>query len=71
MEIKLIIDRFENEQAVLKFNSGETLTWPKAKLPENLKEGDVLQVELNKDGEATDDKHGQAKAILNELLNVD
>jgi hypothetical protein len=71
MNINLTIDRFENEQAVLKFDSGETLVWPKTKLPENLKEGDVLHLAINKNGEETASKHSQAKEILNELLNVD
>ena len=71
MNIKLTIDRFENEQAVLKFASGETLVWPKAKLPDNLKEGDILYLELSQNKQATADKHAQAKDILNELLKVD
>ena len=71
MNIQLTIDRFENEKAVLKFDSGETLVWPKSKLPENIKEGDVLKINIDSDSEATDSKHGEAKEILNELLNVD
>lgn len=55
----------------MKFDSGESLLWPKSKLPDNLKEGDVLQISVAKNGEATDDKNKQAKDILNELLNVD
>ena len=49
MNINLTIDRFENEKAVLKTKDNESIIWPKNKLPENLKEGDVI----GKEGKAT------------------
>ena len=39
----LVIDRFEGGFAVCESSSGEMITIPKTKLPENAKEGSVLK----------------------------
>ena len=67
----MIIDRFENEQAVLKDEKGRTIIWPKDFLPENLAEGDALDFRIAKDGAAGDERRADARDILNELLRSD
>ena len=41
-----IVDRFENDWVVLEIAEGETFNVPKAWLPEDAAEGDVLQLSL-------------------------
>ena len=68
MIISLTIDRFENGKAVLKTNDNETIIWPKNKLPDNLKEGSVLNFTIADDKYKEEDKKKLAKDILNEIL---
>ena len=67
----MIIDRFEDEKAVLKTAKGETIIWLKSMLPAGVKEGAVLNFSIYGDKEKEKDKKGLAKDILNELLNVE
>ncbi len=70
MEINLTVDRFEEDKAVLKTDKGETIVWPKDKLPAEASEGTVLVVKFLTDKDAEKDKRDQAKDILNEILDV-
>ena len=70
MNIKLTIDRFENDKAVLKIDDGDTIVWPKNKLPENAREGAVLNFNILTDAETEKDKRDLAKEILNEIMDV-
>ena len=69
MDIKLTIDRFEGGKAVLKTNDGDTIIWPKGKLPENIHEGSVLTVSIHTLAEKESKNKQLAKDILNEILN--
>jgi len=69
MEEKIIIDRFEDDKAVLKTKDNKTVIWPSAKLPENSKEGDVLIFTIQSENEKTAKNKELAKTILNEILN--
>lgn len=68
MKYTLIIDRFEQNQAVLKTNDNETIIWPKNKLPRDIKEGGVLIFNINTNAEVENDKRELARNILNEIL---
>ncbi len=69
MEIKLTIDRFEGEMAVLKTDDGQSIIWPKDKLPAEAHEGMILNFDILSDGETEKDKKILAKEILNEILD--
>ncbi len=71
MEIKIIIDRFEGDKAVLKTIDHQTIIWPKNKLPNDAKESGVLffNIQIDKDKEEQSKK--LAKTILNEILNTE
>lgn len=71
MIIKLTIDRFEGDKAVLIAESGEQIIWPKNKLPEQAREGMVLSFNIQNSEEAEKDKKELAKNILNEILNTE
>ncbi|MDO8261283.1 MAG: DUF3006 domain-containing protein [Candidatus Magasanikbacteria bacterium] len=68
MNIKLIIDRIENGQAVLKTDDNQTIIWPTSKLPEPVAEGEVLNLSINS-GKEQNNKQ-LAKDILNEILDT-
>ncbi|MFH1428034.1 MAG: DUF3006 domain-containing protein [Patescibacteria group bacterium] len=70
MTIKIVIDRFENDKAVLKTEDGQTIIWPKAKLPSDSKEGAVLNFIISSNQQTEDEKKEMAKNILNEILDV-
>ncbi|MCX6806632.1 MAG: DUF3006 domain-containing protein [Candidatus Berkelbacteria bacterium] len=65
---KAIVDRFEGEYAVLIFDDGKKIDWPKDKLPKNIKEGSVVWFSLTKDKEGEKKQRELAKEILNEIL---
>ncbi len=70
MMLKITIDRFENDQAVLKTEDNETINWPKEKLPKDANEGSVLLFNITYDAKSEADGKKLAKDILNEILNV-
>lgn len=67
MNIKLIIERIENGQAVLKTEDGQNIIWPTNKLPESAAEGTILNISIN-NKEQTNKQ--LAKDILNEILDT-
>lgn len=69
MEEKITIDRFEDDKAILKTSDSKTIIWPTQKLPENVKEGDVLIFTIHTENEKTAKNKELAKTILNEILN--
>lgn len=69
--LKATIDRFEGDLAVLSFDDGQKLNWPKSKLPKDIKEGSVVFVYVSSNKEATKNQKELAKEILNEILKKD
>jgi hypothetical protein len=67
MIIKLTVDRFEGEGAVLVTADNEKIIWPRNKLPENLNEGSTVTFVVAGGDSETGNK--LAKDILNEILN--
>ena len=65
--MKLIIDRFENELAVLELETGETVAVSKAIIPPDAKEGSILTIST--DPEATDTRREAIKAKMNRLFH--
>ena len=70
MLIKLTIDRFEEDKAVLKTEENETVIWPKNKLPKNLKEGAKMLFFITDNKEEEKFSKQLAKDILNEILDT-
>ncbi len=71
MNIKLTIDRFEEDKVVLKTDDNQTIIWPKNKLPAEAREGAVITFNIITDAKEEKNKQEQAKEILNEILSVD
>ncbi len=70
MLIKLTINRFEKNAAILKTEDDCTVIWPENKLPENAKIGSVLLFNIFGDYASSQNNKGLAKEILNEILRV-
>ena len=69
MKINLTIDRIEGDRAVLKTEDGQTIIWPKDKLPPGAEEKNVLAFAIDADEKEEVEKKNLAKNILNEILN--
>lgn len=67
--MKAVIDRFEEDKAVLLVGEDEDVkvVFPKEYLPEEAEEGDYLSVDISIDTEATEAARAEAEALLKEL----
>lgn len=69
-----IIDRFDDDEAVLEAEGGAMSRVPRGALPENAREGDVLTREphgYRVDAEATRARRERAREALRRLMNRD
>jgi len=69
----LIIDRFEGDWAVLEWtgpNKHDPVTFnvPRALLPQQAREGDVLAADFTVDRHATDERRQRIKSLEEELF---
>ena len=64
--MKLIIDRFEGNFAVVELPDGEMIDCPVALLPDNAKEGSILNISV--DETATNDKLKKVTDRMNKLF---
>jgi hypothetical protein len=69
MQIKLTLDRFEGNKAVLITANGQQIIWPKDQLPAGLPDGSILIFALFKEKEREKKDKQTAKDILNEIIN--
>lgn len=69
MLIKLTVDRFEEDKAVLVINDGATIIWPKNKLPVDVHEGSILNFDIREDAEREKIDKQTARDIINEIIN--
>jgi len=68
MQIKLTIDRLEEEKAVLVADDGAAIIWPKNKLPADIHEGSVLSFDIKEASEREKRNKQTAKDIINEII---
>lgn len=69
MQVQAVIDRFEGNKAVLLVGDGEVqVVWSKEILPREVKEGDILAIDLQVDQEATLAAKAEAEKLLQEIL---
>ena len=66
--ISAVIDRFEEDKAVLLIGEEEKkVVFPAAVLPEGLDEGDYVRIEITYDEETTRAAREEAEALLHDL----
>jgi hypothetical protein len=63
----LIIDRIEGNWAVIEFE-GETFNIPINLLPQNAKEGDVINIIISVDSKATSERRNNIEKLMDELF---
>lgn len=69
MQIKVVVDRFEHDKAILVIGDSEVaVVWPKSTLPSTVKEGDHLKIQIEIDKKATADARQEAEELLKSLL---
>ena len=64
--MKLIIDRFEGDFAIVELPDGRMIDCPKCLLPDNTKEGSILNITV--DETATNDKLKKVTERMNKLF---
>lgn len=62
-----VIDRFEEDEAVLILDSGETMLWPRRYVPASAGEGSVLELSATLDYAATEARRDEADRIIKRL----
>ena len=68
VEIKAVVDRFEDDNASLLIGEDERQTiFPAASLPEGLSEGDYIRMVISYDAKATKAAMEEAARLLNNL----
>ncbi|AIF50814.1 DUF3006 domain-containing protein [Pelosinus sp. UFO1] len=69
MKVRAVIDRFEGSKAVLLVGEDETqVSWPCCSLPGEAAEGDILQITLQVDQQATSAARLEAENLLKEIV---
>ena len=63
--MKIIIDRFEGDYAVVEIENGTTVDMPKVLIPKEAKEGDVLEILINQ--EETKTRREKIEDLMKEL----
>ncbi|MFA5359608.1 MAG: DUF3006 domain-containing protein [Patescibacteria group bacterium] len=68
MIIKLTVDRFEGDKAVLITSDGSKIVWPKNKLSADVHEGATLSFDIVEAAEREKRDKQTAKDIINEII---
>lgn len=64
--MKVIIDRFEGNYAIVELENRSTVDMPKKLIPEGAKEGDVLSIEIATD--ETNRRKERIKKLMDDLF---
>lgn len=65
--MSITVDRFEGNLAIIEYE-GMTLTLPRALLPKETKEGDILRLSIEVDRTATTDRRVKIKSLEDRLF---
>ena len=63
--MKVIIDRFEGQYAVVELDNGDFVSVPRMVLPNLADEGDVITIEIDED--ATDQRRKRIEGLMEKL----
>ncbi|MDD4189182.1 MAG: DUF3006 domain-containing protein [Eubacteriales bacterium] len=66
--MRVIIDRFEGEHAVVEICCGGTADMPRVILPEDAKEGDVLEINILR--EESDKRREEIERLMDSVWEV-
>jgi hypothetical protein len=63
-----VLDRIEEDKAIIRLDDGQEILWPKSKLPEESKEGEVIKIKLSTNRNDTEEREKIVKKLLEEIL---
>ncbi len=66
--LKGVVDRFEENKAVVKLDNGQQILWPKENLSADIKEGSVVDLVIINEESEQKEREKTAKTLLNEIL---
>jgi len=70
MVYRFVVFGFEDDQVILKDESGEVVVWPQVKLPADLILGSSVYFNIYKQKDLISDEPQLAKNILNVILKI-
>jgi len=62
-----VVDRYEGDYAVLVFDDGQKLLWPREQLPAGAREGVVATIALTVDLMDTEQRSARLKSLLTDI----
>jgi hypothetical protein len=62
-----VVDRYEGDYAVLVFDDGQRLLWPREQLPTGAREGVVVAIALSVDLMDTEQRSAKLKGLLADI----
>ncbi|MBU0648780.1 DUF3006 domain-containing protein [Patescibacteria group bacterium] len=65
---KGVIDRFENDKAVIVLDDGQEIIWPVSEMPDGATEGEAVRLVIFTKEDDRTEREKMAKIILNEIL---
>ncbi len=65
--MKATLDRFEDGYAVLLIDASTEVDFPACLLPEGCEEGDVLEISISRDVEATEEARERVSRLIDKL----
>lgn len=65
--MQVIIDRFEGELAIIEYAEG-TFSLPRSLLPQKATEGDVLQISIRLDKNATNQRQNRLRQLMDDVF---
>ena len=63
------LEAFQEKNALFKTEEGQKILWPIKNLPENMRIGDRVRLNLATSGSLEEEREAVAKEVLNQLLN--
>ncbi|MFC1651832.1 DUF3006 family protein [Patescibacteria group bacterium] len=65
---KAVLDRFENETAVFKFDDGQELRWKRDELPRDFRIGEGIILKLSTSTSENEEREEISRKLLSEIL---
>ncbi len=63
-----ILDKIEEDKAIIKLNDGQEIIWSRRNLPQDIKEGEVIRIKLFTSDTERDEREKVVKKLLEEIL---
>ncbi len=62
------LDRIEEDKAVIRLDDGQEIFWAREKLPQNVKEGELVRIKLFTSDTESEEREKIARKLLEEIL---